>query len=170
MRTIWNKFSLRLRLFLSFGVLLALMITLSLVLQSTFYAQNRVTRLLEQDMPTQLQQLSAEVTLKLAPSIEAAQSLATNTSIKNWVKNGMPASELPLLQEQMAVVAQDTHRCGIFRQRDAISVCHHVQHGLIGLAAHGMCMSDVECHIICRIMCFQIGAGERTACTCGACR
>lgn len=104
MRTIWNKFSLRLRLFLSFGVLLALMITLSLVLQSTFYAQNRVTRLLEQDMPTQLQQLSAEVTLKLAPSIEAAQSLATNTYIKNGVKNGMPASELPLLQEQMAVV------------------------------------------------------------------
>ena len=28
-------------------------------------------------------------------------------------------------------------------------------------------MSDVECHIVCRIMCFQIGAGERTACTCG---
>lgn len=104
MRTIWNKFSLRLRLFLSFGVLLALMITLSLVLQSTFYAQNRVIRLLEQDMPAQLDQLAAEVTLKLAPSIEASQSLATNIYIEHWVKNGMPASELPLLQEQMAVI------------------------------------------------------------------
>ncbi|HKM38046.1 MAG TPA: methyl-accepting chemotaxis protein [Thiopseudomonas sp.] len=114
MRTIWNKFSLRLRLFLSFGVLLALMITLSLVLQSTFYAQNRVTRLLEQDMPTQLQQLSAEVTLKLAPSIEAAQSLATNTYIKSWVKNGMPASELPLVQEQMAAVYKQLDAEAVF--------------------------------------------------------
>ena len=114
MRTMWNKFSLRLRLFFSFGVLLALMISLSLVLQSTFYAQSRVERLLEQDMPAQLDQLAAEVKFKLAPSIKAAQSLATNAYIGQWVQERMPDSGLPLLREQMAVIYEQTDADAVF--------------------------------------------------------
>ena len=114
MRTMWNKFSLRLRLFFSFGVLLALMISLSLVLQSTFYAQSRVERLLEQDMPAQLEQLAAEVKFKLAPSIKAAQSLATNAYIGQWVQERMPDSGLPLLREQMAVIYEQTDADAVF--------------------------------------------------------
>ncbi|NLO54457.1 MAG: hypothetical protein GX105_08445 [Gammaproteobacteria bacterium] len=69
MRTLWNTFSLRLRLFLSFGVLFALMTGASLVLQSYFYSQERITRLVEQELPAQLEHLAAEIRVKLAPSI-----------------------------------------------------------------------------------------------------
>ncbi|MDD2223565.1 MAG: methyl-accepting chemotaxis protein, partial [Pseudomonas sp.] len=106
MRTLWNTFSLRLRLFLSFGVLFALMTGASLVLQSYFYSQERITRLVEQELPAQLEHLAAEIRVKLAPSIQASQSLASNTFILSWIKEGMPDSQFPLIREQIAVVGQ----------------------------------------------------------------
>ncbi|MCK9535334.1 MAG: hypothetical protein M0Q98_11675 [Pseudomonas sp.] len=106
MRTLWNTFSLRLRLFLSFGVLFALMTGASLVLQSYFYSQERITRLVEQELPAQLEHLAAEIRVKLAPSIQASQSLASNTFILSWIKEGMPDSPFPLIREQIAVVGQ----------------------------------------------------------------
>lgn len=114
MRNIWNRLSLRLRLFVSFGVLFTLMTGLALVLQSSFYTQNRVARLVEYDLPSQLQQLAAEVTVKLAPSIEASHGLASNIYIQDWIKRDMPESELSLLREQMATIYQQLGAKSVF--------------------------------------------------------
>ena len=81
MRTFWNQLSLRLRLFLSFGVLFAVMTGLTLVLQSGFYAKSRVESLLEYELPAQLQHLGAEVALQLVPSLQVSRSLAANSFV-----------------------------------------------------------------------------------------
>lgn len=126
MRALWNTLSLRLRLFLSFGVLFALMTGLSLVLQSGFYSKSQVTRLVEHELPSQLEHLAAEIQIKLAPSIQASQNLATNTFIASWIEQGMPQSQLPLIREQMAVVHQQLDADAVFlAANDGAHVVYH---------------------------------------------
>ncbi len=90
------------------------MTTLILVLQSGFYAKSRVQNLLEQEMPSQLQHLGAEVALKLAPSLQVSRSLAANTFIQRWIQRGMPEADLPLLVEEMSVVSQQLNAASVF--------------------------------------------------------
>ena len=104
MRNLWNKLSLRLRLFVSFGILLAVMMVFSLSLQSHFYTQSRVENLLQHELPAQLEHLGAKVALSLAPSLQVSRSLAANTFLESWIRKGMPEGDLPLVQAEMSQV------------------------------------------------------------------
>lgn len=114
MRVFWNQLSLRLRLFLSFGVLFAAMTVLILLLQSSFYAKSRVERLLEHEMPLQLQHLGAQVALQLAPSLQISRGLAANTFIQRWIQRGMPEADMAQLIEEMSVVSQQLNATSVF--------------------------------------------------------
>lgn len=114
MRVFWNQLSLRLRLFLSFGVLFAVMTGLTLVLQSSFYAQSRIESLLKDELPLQLEHLGAQVALKLAPSLQVSRSFAANTFIQRWIQRGMPEADLPLLADEMAVVNTQLNAAAVF--------------------------------------------------------
>lgn len=114
MRVFWNQLSLRLRLFLSFGVLFAMMTGLTLVLQSSFYAQSRIESLLKDELPLQLEHLGAQVALKLAPSLQVSRSFAANTFIQRWIQRGMPEADLPLLADEMAVVNTQLNAAAVF--------------------------------------------------------
>ena len=131
MRTFWNRLSLRLRLFLSFGVLFAVMTALTLTLQSSFYAKSQVEKLLEQELPSQLENLGAQVALKLAPSLQVSRSLAANSFIQRWIQRGMPEADLPLLAEEMAVVNQQLGAAAVFLAANDGQkiVYHHLQNG-----------------------------------------
>lgn len=104
MRNLWNRLSLRLRLFVSFGILLAVMMVFSLSLQSHFYTKSRVENLLQHELPTQLNHLGAQVALSLAPSLQISRSLAGNTYLESWIRQGMPESQLKRVQAEMAQV------------------------------------------------------------------
>ncbi len=114
MRVFWNQLSLRLRLFLSFAVLFAVMTALTVILQSGFYAKSQVERLLEHEMPSQLQHLGAEVALKLAPSLQISRSFAANSFIQRWIQRGMPKADLPQLLDEMSVVSQQLNAASVF--------------------------------------------------------
>ncbi|MDY0248860.1 MAG: methyl-accepting chemotaxis protein [Pseudomonas sp.] len=114
MRAFWNRLSLRLRLFLSFGVLFSVMTALTLILQSSFYAKSQVENLLEHELPSQLEHLGAQVALKLAPSLQVSRSLAGNSFIQRWIQRGMPEADLPLLAAEMAVVDQQLNAAAVF--------------------------------------------------------
>ena len=114
MRTFWNQLSLRLRLFLSFGVLFAVMTGLTLVLQSGFYAKSRVESLLEYELPAQLQHLGSEVALQLTPSLQVSRSLAANSFVQRWIRSGMSETELPLLVEEMVVISEQLNAGAVF--------------------------------------------------------
>lgn len=88
--------------------------------------QSRVERLLEQDMPAQLEQLAVDVRLRLMPSIKASENLANNSYIGRWVEQGMSVSELPLLREQMLVVHQQLDADAVFlATNDGERVVYH---------------------------------------------
>ncbi len=126
MRNFWNRLSLRLRLFISFGVLFAVMTALTLVLQSSFYAKSRIESLLEHELPSQLEHLGAEVALQLAPSIQVSRSLAANSFIQRWIQRGMPESDLPLLADEMAVVYRQLNAAAVFlAANDGHDVFYH---------------------------------------------
>ncbi|MBE0507326.1 MAG: methyl-accepting chemotaxis protein [Marinospirillum sp.] len=76
----------------------------SLSLQSHFYTQSRVENLLQHELPTQLNHLAAQVALSLAPSLQVSRSLAANTFLESWIRKGMPESDLPQVQAEMAQV------------------------------------------------------------------
>ena len=131
MRAFWNRLSLRLRLFLSFGVLFAVMTALTLILQSNFYAKSRVANLLEHELPSQLEHLGAQVALQLAPSIQVSRSFAANTFIQHWIQRGMPEAELPMLADEMAVILKQLNAAAVFlAANDGKKVVyHHLQDG-----------------------------------------
>ncbi|SFB87737.1 methyl-accepting chemotaxis protein [Marinospirillum celere] len=106
MRALWNRLSLRSRLFASFSTLLAVILAFSLILQSSFYTSSRVELLLEEELPSQLEKLGDQVALRLAPSIQLSRSLASNTFIVDWIERGMPEDEYPAVKREMARVDQ----------------------------------------------------------------
>lgn len=125
MRVFWNRLSLRLRLFLSFGVLFAVMTALTLILQSSFYAKSRVESLLKDELPSQLEHLGAQVALKLAPSLQVSRSLAANTFIQRWIQRGMPEADLPLLADEMAVVNTQLNAAAVFLAANDGTTIHY---------------------------------------------
>ena len=101
MRALWNNLPLHWRLFSGFGSLLALTLLISLLLLSHFHAQERIERLLAEEIPTQLAHLRTEISARLLPSIEHSKSLAHNTEIERWVESGMPEEGMEPLVQQM---------------------------------------------------------------------
>ena len=114
MQLFWTKLSLRLRLFLSFGVIFTLMTILSLVVQSSLYKQSRIEGLIEHELPAQLAHLGAEVALELAPSLYLSRSLANNTFIERWIEKGMPETELASISNEMSLAFQQLNLASVF--------------------------------------------------------
>ncbi len=127
MQLFWKKLSLRLRLFLSFSVLFALMAALSLTVQSGLYKQSRIESLIKHELPAQLAHLGAEVALELAPSLYLSRSLANNTFIERWIEKGMPEAELAGVSNEMAMVFQQLSLASVFfvANDDQRIVYHH---------------------------------------------
>jgi methyl-accepting chemotaxis protein len=131
MYILWNRLSLRLRLFIAFGVLFSLVMIISLLLQSRFYSQSRVDSLITQELPAQLQKLGSEVALQLAPSLEVSRSLAANSYIERWIRKGMPESELWMVESEMARVNSQLEAGIVFiAANDGQNIFyHHYQDG-----------------------------------------
>lgn len=110
----WKKLSLRLRLFLSFGVLFGLMTVLTLVIQTSLYTKSRVEGLIQQELPAHLAHLGTEVALELAPSIYLSRGLANNPLIVRWVEEGRPDAELAKVSNEMAKTFQDLSYASVF--------------------------------------------------------
>lgn len=86
----WKSLPLRLRLFLSFGTVLALAMLLALYLQARSHSQARLNNLLNEELPTQVEGLAAHVTLSLSQDLAISESLANNYFIEHWVRDGLP--------------------------------------------------------------------------------
>ncbi|HSP32238.1 MAG TPA: methyl-accepting chemotaxis protein, partial [Halomonas sp.] len=86
----WKSLPLRLRLFLSFGTVLALAMLLALYLQARTHSQARLDNLLNQELPAQVEGLAAHVNLSLSQDLAISESLANSYFIEQWVRDGLP--------------------------------------------------------------------------------
>ncbi|GLR65188.1 methyl-accepting chemotaxis protein [Marinospirillum insulare] len=90
------------------------MTLLTLFIQTSLYTKSRVESLMQQELPTNLAYLGAEVALELAPSIHLSRSLANNPLIERWVKEGSPDAELTAVSDEMAKTFQDLSFASVF--------------------------------------------------------
>ncbi|MBT2801844.1 methyl-accepting chemotaxis protein [Halomonas sp. ISL-56] len=86
----WKSLPLRLRLFLSFGTVLALAMLLALYLQARSHSQARLDNLLNQELPAQVEGLAAHINLNLSQDLAISESLANSYFIEQWVRDGLP--------------------------------------------------------------------------------
>lgn len=86
----WKSLPLRLRLFLSFGTVLALAMLLALYLQARTHSQARLDNLLNQELPTHVEGLAAHINLSLSQDLAISESLANSYFIEQWVRDGLP--------------------------------------------------------------------------------
>ncbi|OJA05703.1 methyl-accepting chemotaxis protein [Halomonas sp. QHL1] len=100
----WKSLPLRLRLFLSFGTVLALAMLLALYLQARTHSQARLNNLLNQELPAQVEGLAAHVNLNLSQDLAISESLANSYFIEQWVRDGLPEerqNEITLYLERL---------------------------------------------------------------------
>lgn len=104
----WKSLPLRLRLFLSFGTVLAFAMLLALYLQARSHSQARLDNLLNQELPAQVKGLAAHINLSLSQDLAISESLANSYFIEQWVREGLPeerqndiAAYLARLMEQL---------------------------------------------------------------------
>ena len=86
----WQSLPIRLRLFLSFGTVLALAMLLALYLQARSHSQARLDNLLNQELPAQVEGLAAHINLSLSQDLAISESLANSYFIERWVRDGLP--------------------------------------------------------------------------------
>ena len=86
----WKSLPLRLRLFLSFGTVLALAMLLALYLQARTQSQARLDNLLSNELPAQVEALAAHINLSLSKDLAVSESLANSYFIEQWVQDGLP--------------------------------------------------------------------------------
>lgn len=86
----WKSLPLRLRLFLSFGTVLALAMLVALYLQARSHSQARLNNLLNQELPAQVEGLAAHINLNLSQDLAISESLANSYFIEQWVRDGLP--------------------------------------------------------------------------------
>ncbi|MBR9925564.1 MAG: methyl-accepting chemotaxis protein [Gammaproteobacteria bacterium] len=91
----WKSLPLRLRLFVSFGTVLALAMLLALYLQARSHSQARLENLLNVELPAQVEGLATRLTLRLSPALALSESLADSYFIERWVRDGMPDTDQP---------------------------------------------------------------------------
>lgn len=91
----WKSLPLRLRLFISFGTVLALAMLLALYLQARSHSQARLENLLNEELPTQVESLATRLTLRLSPALALSESLADSYYIEQWVRNGLSDTDQP---------------------------------------------------------------------------
>ncbi|MBZ5488496.1 methyl-accepting chemotaxis protein [Halomonas aquamarina] len=98
----WKSLPLRLRLFISFGTVLALSMLLALYLQSRSFSQARLNILLNEELPSQVEGLARHIDLELSPALALSNSLANNYFIEQWARDGFPDEERPEIETYLA--------------------------------------------------------------------
>lgn len=91
----WQSLPLRLRLFISFGTVLAFAMLLALYLQARSHGQARLEHLLSEELPTQVEGLATRLNLRLSPALAISESLADSYFIERWIEDGMSVAEQP---------------------------------------------------------------------------
>lgn len=89
----WKSLPLRLRLFSSFGIVLALAMLLALYLQARSHSQARLDNLLNQELPAQIEGLAAHINLNLSQDLAISESLANSYFIEQWISDGLPEAQ-----------------------------------------------------------------------------
>lgn len=86
----WKYLPIRLRLFLSFGTVLALAMLLALYLQARSHSQSRLDNLINHHLPAQVEGLAADINLSLSEDLAISESLANSYFIEQWIRQGLP--------------------------------------------------------------------------------
>ncbi|MGP9634317.1 methyl-accepting chemotaxis protein [Halomonas sp. AOP43-A1-21] len=86
----WKSLPLRLRLFISFGTVLALAMLVALYLQARSYGQARLDALINEELPAQAESLAAHLSLNLSPALALSENLANSYFIEQWTRDGFP--------------------------------------------------------------------------------
>ncbi|MAP34494.1 MAG: chemotaxis protein [Halomonas sp.] len=87
----WKSLPLRLRLFISFGTVLALAMLLAMFFQARSHSQASLDNFYQEEMPAHVEGLSARISLSLSENLTASQNLANSYFIEQWVREGLPA-------------------------------------------------------------------------------
>ncbi|MGO2262321.1 methyl-accepting chemotaxis protein [Halomonas sp.] len=126
----WKTLPLRLRLFISFGTVLALAMLVALYLQARSYSQARLNILINEELPAQVENLAAHINLSLNPALAVSESLSNNFFIEQWAREGFPEERQPevttylsrvmeqLNTELLFIAAQYQGRGYYFQYRD----------------------------------------------------
>ncbi len=126
----WKYLPIRLRLFLSFGMVLALAMLLALYLQSRSYSQARLDNLVDHHLPAQVEGLAAHLTLSISQDLAITDRLANSYLLEQWVQEGLPQERQAevsayltrlmdqLDTDQLSITAQYQGRGYYFQLRD----------------------------------------------------
>ncbi|PRY64183.1 methyl-accepting chemotaxis protein [Vreelandella songnenensis] len=98
----WKSLPLRLRLFISFGTVLALAMLLALYLQARSFSQARLNILLNEELPAQVEGLARRINLDLSPALALSNSLANSYFIEQWARDGFPEESRPDVEAYLA--------------------------------------------------------------------
>lgn len=98
----WKSLPLRLRLFISFGTVLALAMLIALYLQARSFSQARLNMLVNEELPTQVESLAAHINLDLSPALALSGSLANSYFIEQWAREGFPDEREPEVETYLA--------------------------------------------------------------------
>lgn len=130
MSTRWKALPMRLRLFLSFGTVLTIAMLAALWLQARSHSELRIQTLLEEQLPSQLEGLAANLNLRLSRPLAISETLANSYFIEQWVADGFPEedrdsviADLSRLMDQLDtallfIAAQYENRSYYFQLRD----------------------------------------------------
>lgn len=98
----WQSLPLRLRLYLSFGTVLAITMLAALYFQARSHSEARLNNLLNEELPAQIETLAAKINLSLSPSLTLSDSLANNRALERWVANGLPIEQQDEIEVYLA--------------------------------------------------------------------
>lgn len=86
----WKSLPLRLRLFISFGTVLALAMLLALFLQARSDSQANLSNFYDEELPAHVEGLAARINLSLSQDLSVSASLANSYFIEQWIRDGLP--------------------------------------------------------------------------------
>lgn len=102
----WNTLSMRTRLFAASSIILTVVLCLIVFLQSGLNSKDRLSRLQFEELPSAITGISARIEADLTPAITASGTLANNTFIHAWIRDGADESRLPEITEALAQTRQ----------------------------------------------------------------
>src|SRR5574344_1543257 len=98
----WHAVSLRVRVFLVASLALTVVVVLVVLLQSSLVRHEQIARMQQQELPTQLREIAANVQARLNLAIAGSAALANHTQVQAWIAQGAPEAGLPDIRTVMA--------------------------------------------------------------------
>lgn len=114
MTNMWHRIALRSRIFFVISILLVIILTALVVLQSKLTARDRLEHLEHTQLPASLQGIAAQIQSEISPSIARSGALAENTFILDWIRDGAPQDRLPVIKEAMREAYKSIDFSGVF--------------------------------------------------------